>query len=127
MKVKLLTRIPVHPKRVKPGEPPFFDPGHLISHPHAYKLVQLGIAVPADRECEEKCRPFIHRMDELVFAGERRERAIHHEDFDAYKQGLLIGYKPDGKAGDTWQPGKNWTEGCESEYYSCNEEEDDDE
>lgn len=126
MKVKLLRQTAIHPKRVKEGYPPFFPEGHEIEHPKAYRLVQSGIAIPADKECEEKCRSFIHRMDELVFTGERRERGIHMDDFEAYGQGLMIGYKPDGKRHDTWLPGPKWTEGCERAYYESQEDEDED-
>lgn len=119
--------MPIHPKRVKEGFPPFYEAGHIIEHPYAYKLVRAGVAIPADNECEERCKPILGRMDEIVFAGERRERGIHYEDFDAYKRGLMVGYKPDGTEGDSWIHGPNFYEGCEAEYYSGDEEEDDDE
>jgi hypothetical protein len=52
---------------------------------------------------------------------------IQPEDYDAYARGLMTGYKPDGKDGDTWIHGPNWTDGCEADYYSDDEDEDGDE
>jgi hypothetical protein len=127
MKAKLLRQLPIHPKRVAEGFPPFYEQGHVIDHPHAYRLVQQGVAIPADRECEEKARMTNAKMDAAIVAYDRLDNGIHPEDFDAYSRGLLSGYKPDGKTGDTWKPGPNFYEGCEAEYYSGNEDEDDDE
>lgn len=125
MRVKLIRQMAIHPKRVKEGFPPFYEAGKVIDHPESFRLVQQGVAVPADKECEIKCALILPRMDELVLAGDMRERAIDIEDQDAFKRGLMVGYKPDGAEGDTWIPGPNWTPDCEHEYYSDDEDDDD--
>jgi hypothetical protein len=127
MKARLLRDMPVHPKRVKEGFPPWLPAETIIDNPRAYRLVQQGVAVPADKECEERTRITNADMDKRIKAYERLDRGIHMDDFDAYAQGLLIGYKPDGADGDTWIHGPNWSEGCEADYYSGQEDEDDDE
>jgi hypothetical protein len=128
MKAQFVLRMPIHPKRVKEGYPPFYEPGHVLDHPQAFRLVQQGVAIPADAECEKRLgEAFMKNLQAILIAGERNERAIASEDFEAYNRGLMIGYKPDGKQGDTWIHGPHWHDGCEADYYDSQEDEDDDE
>lgn len=123
MKARLLRRLPVAPHRVAQGFPPFYEAEHVIDHPKAYRLVQQGVAVPADKECEEKARMTQAALDHAIWAYERTTRGIDLEhDADAYARGLMVGYQEDG----TWEPGPNWKPGCEEEYYDNQEEDDDD-
>lgn len=101
--------------------------GTVIDHPDAWKLVLQGKAVPADEECKRKVPFTPSQMQAAINAGEKLSRKIAPDDYDAYDRGLMVGYKPDGSDGDTWKPGPNWVPGCEAEYYSDNEEDDDDE
>lgn len=125
MKVKTLIELPMPLRLIRQGREPFHKIGTTISHPKAFRLVQLGVAVPADKECEDKVRTILPMMDRLIFLGKRSERGIHMDDFKAYEDGLMTGYKPDGTHGDSWQHGPNWTEGCEADYYSGQEDDDD--
>lgn len=124
MKARLLRDMPIHPKRVAEGHPPFYKAGRVIDNPRAYRLVQQGVAAPADKECEARAKMSDDRMNAAIKAYERLDRGIHMDDFEAYKHGLMIGYKPDGTDGDSWIHGPNWYDGCEAEYYSGNEEDD---
>ena len=72
--------------------------GTVIEHPDAYKLVQLGVAVPEDEECIRRAN-----MTELQMAqaqqGQRRvSLGIHPEDYEAFDAGEIAGYYPDGTA-----------------------------
>lgn len=126
MKAKLLRQLPIHPKRVAEGYPPFYEQGRVIDHPHAYRLVQQGVAVPADAECEARARMTNAKMDAAIKAYDRLDKGIASEDFAAFDQGLMVGYKPDGKRNDTWKPGPNWSPGCEKSYYKTQEDDSDD-
>lgn len=126
MKAQLIRRLAIHPRRVAEGYPPFYEAGHVIDHPKAFRLVQQGVAIPADKECEQRAAMTNAKMDAAIYAYERTSKGISSEDFAAYNRGLMVGYKPDGEEGDTWKPGPNWYEGCEADYYSEIEEEDDD-
>jgi hypothetical protein len=126
MKAELLRDMPVHPLRVKEGHPPWKTKGTIVVGPYAFRLVQMGVAIPADKECAARAGMTNEKMDAAIAAYDRI--GIDREDWDAHKQGLMVGYKPDGKRNDTWQPGPNWSAGCEKAYYeSQNQEEDDDE
>lgn len=127
MKAKLIIQMPKPPKLIRNGDSPFWDAGKVIEHPRAYRLVQQGVAVPADKECELKASMSDDRMIAAAAAYDKVSKGIASEDYEAYDAGLMTGYKPDGKRGDTWQHGPNWVPGCEDEYYSDDEDEDDDE
>lgn len=99
--------------------------GDVIEGHNVYLLVKQGVAEPADEECREAAGMTPERFEAAKENYERTLRGIHPEDFEAYKRGLMTGYKPDGVEGNTWIHGPEWTEGCEVEYYSNLEDEDD--
>ena len=109
-----------------PSFPPWLKAGTEIDNRNAFRLVQQGVAEPADKECAERAKMSDARMDAAIKAYTRLDRGIHMDDFSAYEQGLMIGYKPDGKRHDTWLHGSNWREGCERAYYESKNQEDDD-
>lgn len=125
MKAELLRDMEVHPNRVKKGGPPIRPAGTIIVHPDAYKLVRLGVAKPADKECADKAGM---TLEGIEAQGKLYDKiGIASEDWDAFDQGLMVGYKPDGKKNDTWLPGPKFTEGCEKAYYESRTEEDEEE
>src|SRR5687768_17033798 len=115
MKAKLTKDMDVHPKRWKEGESPIRKEGTIIDDPDAHKLVQIGVAVPADEECEERAGM---SKEKIEAARKHYDKiGIAQKDWAAFDQGLMIGYKSDGKPGDTWIPGPKWSEGAEESYY----------
>lgn len=60
-------------------------PGHIIDNPEAWRLVQLGIAEPADNECIRACATFLGMTDSLQEASQRLDdaQATGLQQFDA--------------------------------------------
>ena len=60
-------------------------PGHIVENPEAWRLVQLGIAEPADNECMRTCETFLGMADSLQEASQRLEdaQATGLQQFDA--------------------------------------------
>ena len=78
--------------------------GTEIDHPDAYMLVRMGVAVPADAECEQAhgCTP--ERLADAQRVYPRTEAGIQPEDFHLWDAGVIVGYNPDG----SYKPGANW-------------------
>lgn len=98
--------------------------GAVLSHPQAYRLVQQGVAIPADEECEEACQMSADGMAMAQHAFERLRAGIHHEDYAAYDAGYLSGYSVDEDGEQTWLPGRK---GGREEWEALFEDHDDDE
>lgn len=83
-------RCPEFPDGVKPA-------GTRINHPDAFRLVQLGVAEPAD----EACRAAHGMTPEQILAAragyEKVDRGIHPNDYAAFDRGEMVGYYPDGR------------------------------
>lgn len=95
----------------------FWKQGGIVDHPKAYRLVQMGVAVPADEECKEAANMSPEQMKEAQHGAERLIRGIRPEDYKLFDRGVILGYNPDG----SYIPGPN---GHELEEL---EEEDEDE
>jgi hypothetical protein len=63
MKAELLRDMDVHPARVKKGEPRVKKAGTIIVDPDAWKLVRIGVAKPADKECAERAGVSIEQIE----------------------------------------------------------------
>lgn len=70
--------------------------GTVLDLPDAYKLVQNGIAIPADEECRKKCGMDKKDIEEAHKAADRIRRGIVPEDFDIFEAGLIDGYTAQG-------------------------------
>ena len=79
----------------------FWKVGAIISHPQAFRAVQMGVAIPADEECRIAANMSEERLAAAQHAYERLIHGIHPEDFAAYDSGYLTGYNADG----SWIPG----------------------
>ncbi len=107
MKCKLIVEqeaSPTHPDEGMRGK--MMPVGTVIEHPQAFRLVQNGVAEPADEECKIRAN-----MSAEKFALARRNypavaKGIVPEDRDAFFAGKMNGYNPDG----SWKPGPNATE-----------------
>lgn len=81
----------------------FWKRDAIIDHPQAFRLVQQGCALPADKECEERCQRNAEQLTAAQMAYERLHRGIHPDDFALFDAGIIEGYNDDG----SYKPGKN--------------------
>jgi len=65
-------------------------------HNPAVRLVRLGVAEPADEECEKMCGMSQEMRLRVQYAYQRVHRGIHPDDYEDYDAGRMIGYNPDG-------------------------------
>lgn len=77
--------------------------GTVIDHPEAYLLVGNGCAIPDDEECTKATNLTGEQLADLQYRYRRIAAGIDLEDYEAYDQGLMTGYHPDG----SWVPGPN--------------------
>ena len=70
--------------------------GTTREHPEAWKLVRMGVAVPADEECEKKVDMTDRELAQVQHAQRRVRADIHPEDYEAFDAGEMIGYYPNG-------------------------------
>lgn len=70
--------------------------GTIIDHPKAFRLVQMGVAVPEDDECRDRAGMTPERMEQAKLAYERADKGIHPDDFDDFDSGAMSGYDAEG-------------------------------
>lgn len=98
MKAKLLRRMemaPGHPDFI-PGVKQWLEPGTLIDHPKSYMLVRMGVADAADDECEKAAAMTNTQKAQAQLAYQRVSKGIAPEDYQAFDDGEIAGYNPDG-------------------------------
>ncbi len=95
--------------------------GTTINQPDSYRLVQMGVAMPADEECEKAANRTPEQLKAAQYAAERLARGIDHDDFDKYDRGIMIGYDADGN--DIPGPNAHLAEVAEEAEYEDDEEE----
>ena len=84
-------------KQVRGSHTKYIYPaGTTIEHLHAFRLVQQGVAIPADEECRLAANRNAKQMEEAQYAYERLSRGIHPDDYDKYDRGEILGVNPDG-------------------------------
>lgn len=118
MKAKLLRPLvgkdPASPEAQKTAtfpEPPkqdakgrwVYPAGTVLDHWQAFRLVQQGVAVAVDDECQRAASRTKEQLASAQHAYERLSKGIHPEDFDKFDRGEIAGYNPDG----TYIPGPN--------------------
>lgn len=77
--------------------------GTTINHLMAFRLCQMGIAVPADEECRLATNRSDEQLKAAQHAAKRLDKGIHPDDFEAYDAGVMDGYNTDG----SFKPGPN--------------------
>jgi hypothetical protein len=86
---------PGHPEW-KPGVKQWLEPGTVIEHPRSYMLVRMGVADAADDEAEKAANMTNTQKQQAKVAYERVSRGIAPEDYEAFDDGEIMGYNPDG-------------------------------
>lgn len=89
----------------------FWKRGSIIDDPKAFRLVQMGVAVPADEECKNAAGMSAVEIELAKRAAERLQKGIIPKDYDLFDRGVILGYNPDG----SYKPGPNWHEMEEEE------------
>lgn len=93
--------------------------GHVIDDPQAFRLVQIGVALPADEECRLRVNMTEGQLAQAQAAYAMGERGIHPEDRDAYAAGWMTGYRKTddapqrdllGNTSNIWERGPRWDE-----------------
>ena len=108
MKAKTIRTLTTEPSPLFPNG--IMLSGTVIDNPHppfpAFWLVRMGVAVPADEECEQAHGMTPEQMVEAQRVYPRTEAGIQPEDFHLWDAGVIAGYMPDG----TYKPGPNWVD-----------------
>lgn len=92
--------------------------GTEIDHPQAFRLVQNGVAIPADDECAARCGMTPADIRAAKQAYEKVSRGIAPQDYGLYDRGVIVGYNPDG----SYKPGPNYSEDEIDEHEAENED-----
>ena len=105
----------------------FWKMGAIIVRPDAYRLVQQGMAIPADEECREAADRTEEQMSAAQHSYEAMQLGITPNDRPAYDMGYLKGYERDTETGEiTWIPGEAGGYEEWQALYGDNEEDEDD-
>lgn len=80
--------------------------GTVLENPHVHTLVRQGIAIPEDDECAKAAGMTPEQMTVAQHARQRVRLGIAPDDFEAFDQGIMVGYKPDG----SFIPGPNYAD-----------------
>jgi hypothetical protein len=84
----------------------YWPAGTVHDHPRAYRLVEMGMAEPADDECRLRACMTTEEMKAAQVKQELVGKGIHPDDYQRYLDGEIIGYDEDGAD----IPGPNWVE-----------------
>ncbi len=94
MKCRLLRAMGCKPSRRFPDG--IRPAGTEIDHPDAFQLVRMGVAAPADAECQARANRTPEQIAEAARHYERLARGIHPTDWPAFDAGLMTGYDAQG-------------------------------
>jgi len=109
MKCKLLHDTPAAP--TIPPNKDIMPAGTIIDHPNAFLLVQIGMAVSMDEECEAKADRTPEQLKQARYEHLRTKTGIHPDHYHLYDSGQVLGYNPDG----SYKPGPNFVKNEEEE------------
>jgi len=84
----------------------YFPAGYITDLPDCYRLVQMGVAEPADEECTLRACMTSAEMKAAQRQQDMVGKGIHPDDYQRYLDGEIIGYDEDGND----LPGPNWQE-----------------
>jgi len=99
----------------------FWKLGTIIEHPRAVRLVQQGVALPADDECREAADMSLTDLMAAQKAYEKARLGIHPDDHPLFDAGIIAGYEGDG----SYKRGPNADQ--YPEVFEPQDDEDDDE
>lgn len=111
MKAKTITDLDAAPSARNPqiekrGEKRVWPAGSIIEDERAYRLVQMGVAEPADEDCEARAAMTPAQMKEAQRRQAIFAQGIQPEDYDRFENGEILGYDENGED----IPGPNYQE-----------------
>jgi len=74
----------------------YWPSGTVLEDERAYRLVQMGVAVPDDAECHDAAGMTEAQMQAAQHAQKRVAKGIHPDDYEAFDAGEMTGYDEDG-------------------------------
>ncbi len=74
----------------------FWKQGALIDDSRCFRLVQMGVAIPADDECREAAGMTPEQIRKAKHGYSRLIAGIRPEDYTLFDRGVIKGYNPDG-------------------------------
>lgn len=74
----------------------FWPIGTIEDHPKAYMLVRMGVAEPADEECERAARRTAEQRKRAQLHQRMVSRGIMPDDYERFINGEIEGYTIDG-------------------------------
>ena len=80
--------------------------GTIIDHPRAHRLVEMGMAEPADEDCTLRACMTKDEMKAAQIKQTMLGKGIHPDDYQRYLDGEILGYYEDGED----IPGPNWVD-----------------
>lgn len=88
----------------------YFPKGTIHEHPECWRLVDCGIAKPADAECEARCKKMTpEERAQLELAYKADSLGIHDPvDRQLFFDGVIAGYEAVGNGQLAWLPGPNY-------------------
>lgn len=91
-------------------EEAYFPAGTIHEHPECWKLVNFGMAKPADAECEARCKPMTPEdRAKLELSYKADSLGIHDpDDRKLFFDGVIAGYEGLGEGKIAYLPGPNW-------------------
>jgi len=110
MRARLLIDQPITPgtvdERIVVGEDgkSYWPAGAVLEDPRAQRLVQMGVAEPADAECTLAANMTSEQMAAAQRKQEMLAKGIVEDDYQRYFDGEMMGYDADGND----IPGPNW-------------------
>jgi hypothetical protein len=91
-------------------EEAYFPAGTIHEHPECWRLVDFGMAKPADDECERMCKPMSSdERSKLILAYKADSLGIHDAaDRELFFAGVIAGYEGLGDGKLAYIPGPNY-------------------
>ncbi len=74
----------------------YWPAGTVLEDARAYRLVQMGMAEPADDECTLRACMTTAEMKAAQVKQEMVGKGIHPDDYQRYLDGEILGYDEDG-------------------------------
>ena len=102
MKAKLIVELSVSPRapdderQVVRGGMRYWPAGTVLEDSRAFRLVQMGVAEPADTECTMRAAMTKTEMKAAQRQQEMVSKGIQPDDYQRYLDGEILGYEADG-------------------------------
>jgi len=96
----------------------YFPKGTILEGPRAFRLVQMGVAIPADPECTLAANRTTEQMKTAQIHQEMLSKGIQVQDYQRYLDGEILGYDVEGDdiPGPNWPEDEEDSDDCDPDY-----------